>query len=66
MEKGLAVFIERYRPATPEAALLHIVRGLGYFDDVADDPGLPVTRSVIESYWAGWQPEIIASLDWVQ
>ncbi|CAN5668398.1 hypothetical protein BH18ACT6_BH18ACT6_13940 [soil metagenome] len=65
VEEGPAVFIQRYRPAAPEVALLHIVRGLGYFDDVADDPGLSVARSVIERFWARRQPEIIASLDWV-
>ncbi|MGF1616829.1 MAG: nucleotidyl transferase AbiEii/AbiGii toxin family protein [Acidimicrobiia bacterium] len=65
VEEGLSVFTERYRPATPEAAVLHIVRGLGYFDDVADDPGLPVGRREIEGYWTSRQPEIVASLGWL-
>lgn len=65
VEEGLAVVIERYRPAAPEAALLHIVRALGYLDDVADDPGLPADRTEIESYWHHRQPEIIRSLDWL-
>lgn len=64
-EEGLSVFIERYRPVTPEAAVLHIVRGLGYFDDVADDPGLPMERREIEGYWTRRQPEIVASLGWL-
>lgn len=64
-EVGLSVFVERYRPVTPEAAVLHIVRGLGYFDDVADDPGLPVGRQEIEAYWKRRQPDIVSSLGWL-
>ena len=65
IEEGLAIVIERYRPDTPEAAILHIVRALGYLDDVADDPGLPGNRTEIEAYWSGRQPEIVRSLDWL-
>ncbi len=65
VEEGLAIVIERYQPATPETALLHIVRALGYLDDVADDPGLPVGRAEIETYWHRRQPEIVRSLDWL-
>ena len=65
VEEGLGIFIDRYRPATPEAAVLHIVRGLGHFGDVADDPALPASRQEIETYWTGRQPEIVRSLDWL-
>jgi hypothetical protein len=65
VEEGLAIVIERYRPATPEATTLHIVRALGYLDDVADDPGLPMDRTEIETYWHQRQPEIVRSLDWL-
>ncbi len=65
VEAGLALVIERYRPATPEAVILHIVRALGYLEDVADDPALPADRAEIETYWAKRQPEIIRSLDWL-
>lgn len=65
VEEGLALVIERYRPATPEAVVLHIVRALGYLEDVANDPALPTGRAEIEAYWARRQPEIIRSLDWL-
>jgi hypothetical protein len=65
IEEGLAIVVERYRPATPEATILHIVRALGYLDDVADDPGLPADRTEIETYWHRRQPEIVRSLDWL-
>jgi len=41
------------------------VRALGYLDDVADDPGLPMYQRDIEAYWKQRQPEIIRSLDWL-
>ncbi|MDH3399019.1 MAG: nucleotidyl transferase AbiEii/AbiGii toxin family protein [Acidimicrobiia bacterium] len=65
VEEGLAIVIERYRPATPEAVVLHIVRALGSMEDVADDPALPMNRSETEAYWARRQPEIVRSLDWL-
>lgn len=65
VEEGLAVVVERYRPATPDAVILHIVRALGYLDDVADDPALPMKRAEIEAYWKKRQPAIIRSLDWL-
>ncbi|MGH9246120.1 MAG: nucleotidyl transferase AbiEii/AbiGii toxin family protein [Acidimicrobiales bacterium] len=63
VEEGLALFLERYRTATPDAAVLHIVRGLGYFADVADDPALPMSRTDIENHWTRRQPEVVRALD---
>lgn len=59
VEEGLVLFVDRYQPASPEAAVSAIVRGLGYLDDVNDDPGLPVERSVVEAYWRKRAPEIV-------
>lgn len=59
VEEGLVLFVDRYRPASPESAVSAIVRGLGYLDDVNDDPGLPVGRSVVEAYWWRRAPEIV-------
>jgi hypothetical protein len=63
IEEGCALFLARYHPTTPQAALLHIVGALGYLTDVDDDPMLPMPRDQIEAYWAHRQPEILASLD---
>lgn len=52
VENGLELFIQRYQPKLPDAAIAHLLRGLGYMDDVVDDPGLPVPRKTIEDYWA--------------
>jgi len=51
VETGLAFSIERYSPSQPDQYVDSIVRSLGYFGDVADDPELPVARAEIEGYW---------------
>jgi hypothetical protein len=62
-EEGLGMFVDRYRPRVPRQAIANIVLGLGYLDDVADDPGLPMRREKIELYWRKRQPEIGKAVD---
>jgi hypothetical protein len=62
VEQGIAFYVARYQPSPPEPSVAHIVQGLGYFGDVADDPGLPTTRAAVERYWRRRQPEIAESL----
>ena len=62
VEEGLSLFLARFAPTYPQQALGHIVRGLGYFDDVEPDELLPVPRAEIVDYWTRRQPAIIASL----
>ncbi len=62
-EEGLALFVQRYSPVVPEDAVDHIVKGLGYFGDVADDLELPVSRAAIEAYWTRRQAEIVRGID---
>jgi hypothetical protein len=61
-EEGLGLFVRRYRPRDPDASVRHLLLGLGYFDDVADDPFLPENREQILGYWRRRQPEIARSL----
>ena len=61
-EEGISLFVARDRPDDTGRAVEAIVRGLGYFGDVADDPTLPASRSAIEAYWMRRQPEIVAHL----
>ncbi len=63
VEEGLALFVARYDPPVPDDAVTHIVRGLGYMDDVTDDLQLPSSRADIEQYWRKRQPEIVRHLD---
>ena len=63
VEEGLALLLARYQPAHADSAITPILLGLGYLDDVADDPFLPVERDTIARYWQARQPEIVAALD---
>ena len=63
VEEGLSLFLARYQPVHAESALTPILLGLGYLDDVADDPFLPVERDDIARYWQGRQPQIVAALE---
>ncbi|WP_165310948.1 nucleotidyl transferase AbiEii/AbiGii toxin family protein [Microbacterium protaetiae] len=63
MEDGLTLLIEKYQPRGPGDLIANIVRGLGYLDDVEDDPGLPLPRAEIERFWARRQPRIVANLE---
>lgn len=61
-ESALLDYEFRYNDTNPNN-VIGIVRGLGYLGDVIDDPGLPVTRGRIETYWQSRQISIIQSLD---
>ena len=61
-EQGLSYYRQRYGLGPDDVSLAIIVRALGYLDDVADDPGLPVGRDVIEDYWRQRQPELAVNL----
>lgn len=61
-EEGIALFMLRYGIVDDDQRVTMVIRSLGYLDDVADDPGLPLERSVIEAYWAQRQPDLVRSL----
>lgn len=68
VEEGLQLYMARYGVERTHPSVEAIVLGLGYFDDVADDPYLTELhgsdlRSEVIRYWTARQPEIIASLD---
>ena len=61
IEEGLALFLARY--GADDDAVLPVVRALGSFDDVADDPFLPVGGDQVESWFRARQPEVAVHLD---
>lgn len=68
VEYGLLLYQERYAVAADHETVLHIVRSLGYLDDVDDDPLLAQwagdgVREIVAAYWRSRQPEILTSLD---
>ena len=62
LEEGMSLAIEKYQPAAPAAFVLNIAKAIGSFDDVEDDPGLPLTRTSIESYWQSRLREVNLAL----
>jgi Nucleotidyl transferase AbiEii toxin, Type IV TA system len=62
VEEGLQLFLARFQPPYAQKALGHIVRGLGYFDDIEPDDQLPVSRQSIVDYWTNRHPSVIAAL----
>ena len=61
-EEVFGLYLARYGLSEDDSSVGHILGGLGYFDDVGDDPGLPVGRDEIEAFWRKRQPEIAAAL----
>jgi DNA-binding transcriptional ArsR family regulator len=62
VEEGMQLFLQRYQPQYPQQALGHIVRGLGYFDDVEPDELLPIGRQAVVDYWGNRHRAVVAAL----
>lgn len=62
VEEALALLVEKYQPVSAQGLIANVVRGLGYLDDVENDPGLPETHAHIEAFWAKRQPIIAANI----
>lgn len=62
IEVALQDYQERYR-TRDRNTVLHIIRALGTFSDVADDPGLPVSRASITRYWTARVRTLAVSVD---
>lgn len=63
VESGIALAISKYHPADRSTFVYSVLKALGSFGDVADDPGLPVPREVIEEYWIARQLGVARRLD---
>jgi len=63
VEEGIGYFLSRFQPRIPRSSVAHIAKALTSFDDVLDDPGLPVPRAEIEEYWRKRQPLISFGID---
>lgn len=62
-EEGLTLALHKYRPQASDGFIANALRGLAFFDDVADDPGVPMAREEIARYWTDRVPEIVANLE---
>ena len=66
-QTGLRLYTERYGIGLHHSSVAHIVRALGSFTDVADDPWLAeaagdAALADVSSYWQRRQPEVAAWL----
>jgi hypothetical protein len=61
VEDGFDLFLRRFKPRVPMESFDVIIRGLGYFGDVADDSALPLSRKRIERFWAKRQAQLVAN-----
>lgn len=58
----MELYLTRYELEASSQMLEHVVRALGYLDDVDEDELLPERKAEIAAYWARRQPEIIRAL----
>ncbi len=63
LEDGIALFLERYHLDPTADALSHLVRALGYLDDVEEDDALPVSKEDLAEWWQHRQVALIRALD---
>jgi hypothetical protein len=61
-EEGIALALRKYRPRAAGAFVESVVRGLGYLDDVQEDPAVPLPKAEVAAYWRSRVPEIVRSL----
>ena len=62
-ETGIALAVEKYGLTDTGTFVFTILKALGSFGDVADDPSLPIKRQEVESYWMKRQLHVLKRLD---
>lgn len=68
VEEGLQLYMARFGVGPTHTSVAHIIKGLGYFDDLGDDPYLEdefgsELKDELISYWTTRQRQIISSFD---
>ena len=62
LEDGIEHFLTRYGLDRASEALRHLIRSLGYLDDVEQDDEVPMSRSEIAQWWSRRQARLIRNL----
>jgi Nucleotidyl transferase AbiEii toxin, Type IV TA system len=62
IEDGIALFLERYDVSPQSDTLQHIVRALGYLDDVQQDDAVPISAAELADWWRRRQVRLIRNL----
>lgn len=62
VEEGIGLYMARYGVSPQDESIPHIVRSLGYLDDVDEDDMLPESKADVAAYWRRRQPEVARNL----
>lgn len=62
LEDGISLFLERYLLSPADDALTHLVRALGYLDDVEEDEALPMSKRDLAEWWQHRQAKLVRAL----
>jgi predicted nucleotidyltransferase component of viral defense system len=62
LEDGIALFLERYSLGPESEQLNHLIRALGYLDDVEEDEALPVSKADLAAWWQQRQGRLVRHL----
>ena len=62
LEDGIALYLERYALMPTDEALTHLIRALGYLDDVEQDDALPLDKAGLTQWWEQRQPLLVSRL----
>ncbi len=62
-ETGIALAVQKYDPQDKATFVFTVLKALGSFSDVADDPSLRAGRQAIEEYWTKRQLQLAKRFD---
>jgi nucleotidyltransferase AbiEii toxin of type IV toxin-antitoxin system len=62
IEDGIPLFLERYDVSPQSDTLQHIVRALGYLDDIEEDDALPISKAELAEWWRERQVRLLRHL----
>jgi hypothetical protein len=62
VEDGIALFLERYGVSPGSEQLRHVIRALGYLDDVEEDDALPIGKDELAAWWKKRQARLVRHL----
>jgi hypothetical protein len=62
IEDGFSYFLERFNVSREHESVTHIIRGLGYLEDVDEDEMLPAEKSELAAWWKARQARLVKNL----
>ena len=65
IDDGLSYYVARHQPKDASSTILHIIRALGYMDEIVEDESLPLSKTETANYWKRRQPDILRNAGWL-